>query len=389
MRISLFAIALAVGVPASAADPPSKRGGLFNFRSSAREQISAGLFPDSGGSSGQAAPSSQQRSSNNIFRGDGPQKVEPVSYVIENGRRVEKPITASLLTKQKDKPAAAQPVSAPEPSLPAEIPVEAINSGESKRGGFFSFMKRGNDAPETNPVVPPVPTPSSAPAPPAAAPAPPRQGASAPLQAAPLQASPIPAPTEGAPSFAEDRKEGGLVSWIPFLNRKKVDEPAPTAPAGIPTAAPVAEEVAAVSPPSAKPTPKPKPKPVSPPAASEPKPTAPEVATFEIRRDESKPVESKPEKTSREGGILSPIVSPIAKIRPPRKPVDLSGAETIIQDGEIVGESETSFPATAAPTSSEPRQAPQIVNGVKTYSSWDDVDARSSSAADRIINRIR
>jgi hypothetical protein len=39
--------------------------------------------------------------------------------------------------------------------------------------------------------------------------------------------------------------------------------------------------------------------------------------------------------------------------------------------------------------SSGPRQAPQVVNGVKTYTSWDDVNANSSSAADRIIGRMR
>jgi hypothetical protein len=92
-------------------------------------------------------------------------------------------------------------------------------------------------------------------------------------------------------------------------------------------------------------------------------------------------------KADRVGGILSPI----AKIRP-RKELDLTGAETIIANGEIVKETSNSLTTAAAPPevpASGPRQAPQIVNGVKTYTSWNDVNARSSSAADRIIDGMR
>ncbi len=366
MRIPLFAIALATSVTASAADPPSKRGGLFNFRSPAREQISSGLFPDA--HSPAQSNAKPQRADDDIFRGSGPQKVEPVSYVIENGRRVEKPITTSLTTKRKEEPEVTQPLSAP--AVP--IPAEAVNSGEKKRGGFFGFGKRGEDAADANPVVPPVP-PVASPAP--APPAPPIQA----IPATPVQTSPPPAPAQpvDAPSFAGIKEEKERGSWIPFLNRKKAEAPATAEPLA---AIPVAEEAPAPAPVPATPA-----KPASKPAAKPaPKPTSNEVATFEIRRDESKPVESKPEKASREGGLLTPIT----KIRPPKKELDLSGAETIIQNGEIVGETDSSFTNTSSAPSG-PRQAPQVVNGVKTYSSWNDVDARSSSAADKIINRIR
>jgi hypothetical protein len=108
------------------------------------------------------------------------------------------------------------------------------------------------------------------------------------------------------------------------------------------------------------------------------------VATFEIRRDESKPVEpEKKEKFDLDGSLLNPI----AKIRP-KKDIDLTGAETIIQNGEIVAGSDPLAAAVQTDTTA-PRQAPQVVNGVKTYSSWNDVDARSASAADKIISRIR
>lgn len=366
MRISLFTLALASSLPVLAADPPSKRsGGLFNFRSPSREQISAGLFPDARPSSaptssGGASPTQSPRASDDIFRGQGPQKIEPVSYVIENGRRVEKPLPTSLTPKKQEESASTQPLSAPA----APIPAEAVNSGEKKRGGFFGFGKRGEDSPEANPVVPPVPV--AAPTPPSAVPL------------APAKPSPVPDPTPSneTPSFAETKEEKGKGSWIPFLNRKKAEAPVAADPLA---AVPVAEEASAPAPAPvvAKPTPKPA-------AAPSQKPASPEVATFEIRRDESKPVENKPEKANRESGLLAPI----AKIRPPRKEIDLSGAETIIQNGEIVGESESTF-TTSSASPSGPRQAPQVVNGVKTYSSWNDVDARSSSAADKIINRIR
>ncbi len=85
------------------------------------------------------------------------------------------------------------------------------------------------------------------------------------------------------------------------------------------------------------------------------------------------------------GGLLSPI----ANIRVPRKEIDLTSAETIIQDGEIVAGTETSFDTVPEPSSTGQRQAPQVVNGVKTYTSWGDVNARSSSAADKIIGSMR
>jgi hypothetical protein len=90
------------------------------------------------------------------------------------------------------------------------------------------------------------------------------------------------------------------------------------------------------------------------------KPAAPEVATFEIRRDESKPIEpDKKEKSDRDGSLLNPI----AKIRPPKKEIDLTGAETIIQDGVIVGGTDPLAAAVQTGTTA-PRQAPQVVNGV-------------------------
>jgi hypothetical protein len=83
--------------------------------------------------------------------------------------------------------------------------------------------------------------------------------------------------------------------------------------------------------------------------------------------------------------------NPIKAIRPPRKEktIDLTGAETIIANGEIIGGQGDIVETNRVSTQSGPRQAPQVINGVTTYSSWDDVGGRSVSAADKILSQIR
>ena len=86
------------------------------------------------------------------------------------------------------------------------------------------------------------------------------------------------------------------------------------------------------------------------------------------------------------------MVSPIKNLNPipsMKKDVDYTGAETIIQDGEIVDEEPDDFVMEVESTETGTREPPKVVNGVKTYSSWDDVDARSLSPADKILNQIR
>lgn len=398
MRILLLSLITALTFTAVAADPPSKRGGgFFGFGAPPAEQISAGLFPETGAGTGAtpglSSSATRQReaapSADGIFRSGEPQQVAPVSYVIENGRRVERPVTATPPTQVAapiEKPVLAlQPLSAP-----ASDPVlAATNQGAEKKRGFLGFGKKEHDVTDPNPVVTPLPaaapliaaTPLASPAPPVAKPAPVATPAPAAKPEAPATVD-TPAATNvkvDTPTFAGVKPEKEKSSWIPFLGRKKNEgtTPAPVAPAPV-VATPAAPEMASTPSPAA-----------NTPASAAEKPAANEVATYEIRRDDSKPAETKKEeKDDREGGILTPIT----KIRPPRKEIDLTGAETIIANGEIVKESSTSLTAVApAPVAatSGPRQAPQVVNGVKTYTSWDDVNANSSSAADRIIGRMR
>lgn len=388
MRPFLLAVVPALALTAAtAADPPSKRGGgFFGFGAPKGEQISADLFPNSGGPN--ATSQTAASPSGEIFRGGQPSRVDPVSYRIENGRRVE-------LAPPASKPAqTAAPIS---PSASLIATEQVSDTTEKRRGGLLGFGRRNEDRESENTVVTPVPaappalaaTPVAAPKPaPVATPLPPV--ATVPRQpAAPVQAAPVP----DTPAFADADEAGrkeksgwrpsfpsmpSLPSLLPWRKSDKNDpSPPAAAPANTIVAAPVAAETAVPSP--ANP-------PEAPRASTKPTDAKPEVATFEIRRDESQPLEPTKEKRSdREGGLLNPI----AKITPPKKEIDLSSAETIIQDGEIVGDSGSNFQTSVPPSPSGPRQAPQVVDGVKTYSSWDDITARPSSVADRLINQIR
>lgn len=395
-RFLLLATLLGV-TSIQAADPPTKRtGGFFNFGSQKSEQISAGLFPEPGtaaessntiatSSANAPAPSSAAGGSE-IFRSGQPTPVDAVSYVIQNGRKVERPIEAAA-------PIAA-PAPAPAPVAQALAPVEGsgveLASGEGrKKGGLFAFGRRGEGADE-NEVVTPVPVEGGF-APPRATP--PAVSTPAPVVAAPaVPAAPVPpsvpvAETAETPNFAGVEKEkGDKFGWIPFMGRKKQDaEPAMAVPA--PAIVAAAEPVTVAAPTGATPAPaKPAPAVPAKPAAATTVAAAAPSTTFEVPRDESKKEEKKDVKPGSSGGG---ILSPITNIRVPRKEIDLTSAETIIQDGEIVAGTETSFDTVPEPSSTGQRQAPQVVNGVKTYTSWDDVNARSSSAADKIIGSMR
>lgn len=398
-RLLLLATLLSVTL-SHAADPPTKRtGGFFNFGSQKSEQISAGLFPERGSaaessntfvtSSANATAPSSGAGGSEIFRTGQPRPVDAVSYVIQNGRKVERPVDA------------AAPLAAPAPAPVAQAlaPIESsgveLASGESrKKGGLFAFGRRGESTDE-NEVVTPVPVEGGF-APPRAAPA--ATPAPAPIVAAPaVPATPVtPAvpviETAETPTFAGVEKEKGeKFGWIPFMGRKKQDaEPAMAAPT--PAIVAAAEPVSVGAPTVAAPTgaaPAPaKPAPATPakPAAATTASTTAPTTTFEVPRDESKKEEKKDVKPGSSGGGL---LSPITNIRVPRKEIDFTAAETIIQDGEIVAGTETSFDTVPEPSSTGQRQAPQVVNGVKTYTSWDDVTARSSSAADKIIGSMR
>lgn len=368
MRFLLPALLLATTLSHSAEAPRKTGGGLFGFGNPPREQISGALFPEEITPSGTTQPRSSD--ANTIFREGQPAKVKPISYVIENGRRVERPV---------------QPAPSPPPAenaaSTAAATIAATNEGsalEGKKRSLFGFGKKDETPSAALPPAPaPAPALTAAPVPPVAQPAPAPKPA---LVAETMETEPKEkrrffdrGPAEPA---AEDSKRG---SWIPFVGgRKKETTPGPVvaSPAATITAEPIAPATVAQTT---------QPAPAKPSTTASEKPGA--TPSFVITQPHSSPDQKPKKETKADGDSLIP--NPLTKIKPPRKEIDLSGAETIIQDGQIVGESGTTF-TTSAPTSpSAPRQAPQVVDGVKTYSSWDDVNARSQSAADKIINRIR
>lgn len=321
------------------ADPPSKRGGLFGFGAPKTEQISAGLFPS--GDQSVRQPTGPRLESDTIFRHGSPQPLTAVNSVTKNGRTVETPAT----------PAVAAPISEPSMVL--------TSSDDRKKGGFFAFGRKNESE---NEIVTPVPAPSDA----------------APILSTPIPRASVATPVmTGAPQSEVPRFEGGTVAkeekwgWHPFA-RKKAER---SDQMEIPAASPV--ETIATAVPVATPT-----KPSTTSTVASAAPTS--STTYEVPRNTAKKEDSKKD-AKPSGGILSPI----ANIRIPRKDVDLTSAETIIQNGEIVHETATTYDSSPNRGDSGPRKAPQIVDGVKTYSSWGDVNARSTSAADKILNSIR
>ncbi|MDF1824461.1 MAG: hypothetical protein P1U68_07450 [Verrucomicrobiales bacterium] len=317
----LFSLAL------TSAEAQVKRGGLFGFGSK-DDQISSDLFPAE-----EASGSSEE-----IFRSGEPGEIDAVSYVIENGEKVEQKV-------------------------------------ESRKKGFLSFgrkaEKKVDDTIDAIPAVPAPPSsyPDSTAAPVFAAPETP-----AIVETTAPQTSAVIMEAVNAPVEEPEKKSGGLFS---FFGKKDDDIPeTPTfaTPGGETAVVEAAPTVATANPYEA-------PENAAPTTTS----TAP-VAADPVPQFASAEPPGKPEKD----GFSIP--NPISKIRNQKeeKTIDLTGAETIIQNGEIVAEAEDLVESNKVETlSSGERQPPRIVNGVKTYSSWDDVGARSVSAADKILNQIR
>ena len=165
------------------------------------------------------------------------------------------------------------------------------------------------------------------------------------------------------PDFKSDEKESKSGGFFSFFSRKKAD--------------PVAEIPA-----------------VPIPAVPEVNTTSGTVATvtdsgetiFEVPSMPNSASEPEKEKKTIAGTILTPVT----KIRPPKKELDFTGAETIIADGEIVNDDGQSLADRIVTAQGDGvKEPPKMVNGVKTYSSWEDVEGTSVSAADKIIRKIR
>ena len=344
-----------------------KKGGLFGFGRGDESELSSELFPNA--ESRGAVPVStiedaikppkESPAGFNIFKGGQPKKVDTVSYTIQDGQRVE---------------SAAEEVV------------------EEKKKGLFSFGKQKTDE-ATNEVLESVPSLPSAPAAPVAYQTPTVSNSST----ASMSSETLAAIDGGVDEAVE--KKGGFFGMF----GKKKESTIPTGPSTVDVSAgvtPVTEPttVAATTTTSApKPAPAPaprevKPIPTSAPAPEPPKPEATTVANNSPTPEFEGSTTTAAVEEKKEGNFL---MNPINKLRPSKKdsaPVDFTGAETIIQNGEIVAPSSTGSGAENAVAdtgSNMPRQAPQVINGATTYSSWDDVEGTKTSAAEKILRQMR
>ncbi|MDF1656917.1 MAG: hypothetical protein P1U58_04850 [Verrucomicrobiales bacterium] len=333
MRYSVL-LTILVSIALTSANAQVKKGGLFGFGAD-DDQISGDLFPTTPGVT--ADPPNVtftpvKNEDDTIFRGGEPAEIDAVSYVIENGEKVEKKV-------------------------------------EPKKKGFFAFGKKAEK--EVTDAIEPIPAQS---------------------YPQPTNVIPVPAEVSEAPAVVENvveesseaimeavntppvieekKKSGGLFSFfgkkseeIPDTPAFAMDDEVVAVQEAIPTANPYQAPATIVE--------------AAPAEASVVADPVPLVATVEPQ--------AKPEK---QGFSLT---NPLAKIRGQKeeKTIDLTGAETIIQNGEIVDAADDIVESNRVEMDQGDRQPPRIVNGVKTYSSWDDVDARSVSAADKILNQIR
>ena len=342
-----------------------KRGGLFGFGRGDENKLSSEHSPNAEPQGALPVstiedaikPPKESSAGFNIFKGGQPKTVDNVSYSIQDGQRVE------------------------------SVAEEVV---EEKRKGLFSFGKKKTDN-VTNEVLEPAPTVPFAPAVPVA-----YQTPTGSDSGTASMSSEAVAALDGSLDKAAEKKGG----FFGMFGKKKVPN-IPTGPstvdvsAGL-TAVPEPTTVAATTTTSApKPAPAPAPRNVRPITSSTvapdpPKPEATTIANNAPEFEGSTTTASVKEKKS-----SNFLMTPINKLRPSKKesaPVDFTGAETIIQNGEIVVPSSTGNGGETAASdmgSNMPRQAPRVINGATTYSSWDDVEGTSTSAAEKILRTIR
>lgn len=264
-------------------------------------------------------------------------------------------------------------------ALSALISLGSASAQVKKSGGLFGFGKEETQPssalfPTQGPVASPVTETADTPVFKTTAPAP----VPAPLVTAPATtaATPaVPAIDPAATVNGKVEKKGGL--RLPFMGGRS-EEPPAASPVLTPVPAPTQNAVAATAPPAAPPTTAP----VAPATGTAPVADVPQFAGSPAPTPVSAPEEKK-------DGLLSKIPS-LPKVSLPKRNVTYSGSEVIIQNGQIVEAADNSFQTSSSATANgKPTAEAQIVDGVTTYSSWGDVQAGSSSAADKILNQLR
>jgi hypothetical protein len=367
-KLPLTLLLLLAFVPADA--QVDRGGGIFGFGRK-KEQINSGLFPDSAPTapvnasyttnapataepqtSAPQPPAMPAPNGENIFRRFASQEVESVSYVTENGEKVEqgtkKKKTKLFRFGKKNKPIKT-----------AET--DTLETISTQPAPVYPNQNRPATMTDNTPTAPVVVEEAIA-------------------DTNDTRADTADVPSEALASIEEEPKKKKS-KMFGFFSRKngKIPDPAPTFRTPVVADTPAADATPIVTAPEVEDSPAPTPA-VTPPA---PQPVA----------MQSTPATAAP--LPNFAGVKMPTIkvpaNPIKAIRPLKKEetIDLTGAETIIANGEIIEGQGDIIETNRVSTQSGPRQAPQIINGVTTYSSWDDVGGRSVSAADKILSQIR
>jgi len=251
----------------------------------------------------------------------------------------------------------------------AEIPVAEKTSKSKKKGGFFSFGKKS----ESQPVIPGI--------------------APIPENAGPITLSNPPAPsTTGAAILLNNPalvtpsapKEKGKRKFSFFPKRKKdqIDEIdlKKIADAG------VYQTVEGTAPTPGSPTNHQE-------TASPPTDSNSSIDDLIAQAQTGSPQEpqaNQTKKKKRKLGFPKLAMPSLPKVKKPGKKTDYTSVETVMKDGAFVEKTETETTFSNAPLNENgERRPPTVVNGVKTYSSWNDVEGRSTSAADKILRQLR
>lgn len=337
---------------AGASQAQVRKGGFFGFGLGDKSELSSGLFPNNSSEEDDPLPSPEEATepSNKtpagfkIFKSGKPNKVNDVSYVIEDGERVE---------------------------------TDNEGNVNKKNRGLFSFGKK-RTLKATDENIEPTP------------------GATAPVAyqtpAVSEAIKPMSPPEELLESTNKKGRgmKGGFFGLFGGMNRSGVSTVSPTTPVGRikvsqpePSTEPTAVTETQVS------------------AAPSTRGVTP-IPTANFTKPSLSPVAVGNETAEVEGDTIAKegkrgakfLITPIKKLKAVTKKspsVDLTAAETIIENGEIVAPSSINAvdEATEDLETNMPRQAPQVINGATTYSSWDDVKGTTSSAVDKILRQMR
>ncbi len=333
-------------LPLAGRDQEVKKGGIFKFGKK-EEGVSSGLFPDQSSTEKKRIPGKEGE---NMFI---------------------RPVTDPTKPKPKAEP---KPEPKPEP-IPEKIgPPSPKPAAEKKKGGFFSFGKKSTKVPsKANTVITPVPEKVS-----------PQYPKPATHSISIGNEKPVAVPTTANTTREKEKSGKGLFSFFPGKKKNSGTETdlkaiadssmyqgvahAPTAQTGSPQLATPAS---------------------SPPTAPNAMPPGDQIVaqTVTVANTQTK-------KEKHKVGFPSLSMPSLPKLKMPGKKTNYKSVETVMKDGVFVEKTDdtgTTFSnaPTAVSNPSGQKRPPTIVNGVKTYSTWDDVEGKTSSAADKILRQLR